>query len=229
MSAAPDPAPARRRAALVIGLDPVLPPERQREALRLWDSGYALQRPAALPEYIAELARQFELSLRERHELRLSVYQALMKHDPQTGRGAAAGNAPAAAGPKPAAAPVVAPRLDPPPFVVFACMSAELMIGVRKGGPEAVQDFAVALEQHAAAAGLRADQSAILLRWARNQAPLDALAGAAERVFAGLFHAVYVATAEALGPVAADRLLARATQVASALPEASRFAPTRLL
>jgi len=40
---------------------------------------------------------------------------------------------------------------------------------------------------------------------------------------------VYAAAAEALGPSAADRVLARATAVAEALPEALKFSPRRLL
>ncbi len=228
------PDPARRRRALEIGLETLLSPVQVKAALRIWDDQYAASRSMALAEYVAEIAQRLDYSMQERHALRVALYHAISMHDVRQGAGSPATPAPASpAAPKPS---IPAPTRPPPPrrapqpaYVVFARMAAEILAQVGRDGAVATDDFCAALDRHTDALRLNVEQVVGMRRWANGSGTLEALSEFPEDHFGRLIHAVYAAAAEALGPIAADRALARAASVAESLPEALKFPPARLV
>lgn len=227
------PDPVRRRQALHLGLESLLSPAQVDAALRIWDSQFATSRPMALAEYVAELSQLLQLgSVQERHALRVALYSALARHEVHK-QATAAPAAAAVRAPLPAAnAPVVqaaAPPPASPAFIVFERMASEMLAAVARSGAGEVRDFAAALERHAASLRLAPETFGALAAWIQRRGDLRSLAAFGEDRFSGLMHAIYAAAAEALGPVVADRALARAAQSAEALPEARQFSPGRLM
>lgn len=233
--------PSRRRAALRIGLQGLHLPESQiLAALRLWDEDYAPTRPAALAEYVKDLALRLGYSIEERHQLRVALYVAIARHDgrivpatspPMPGRAPLRAPNGVAHAASPATAPVATSRgpAKSPAFVVFFAMAADILKAVQRAGVAAQDDFTQALEQHCSAQRLPVDVAVALGRWSRGGASLALLATHPADGFAAALHAIYAAAAEAVGPAEADRQLARAATAAEALPEAEAFAPHRLL
>lgn len=224
ISAPPD--PGRRRQALRLGLESLLGPMQVQAALTLWDEDYARSRSMALADYVGELSRQLGLDMHQRHALRIALYSSISRHDVKPG----VTRAPRAA---PTATVVVPPAaaISPPPtaaFVVFACMANEMRNAVQREGGGAEADFTRAVEQHALASRLHAEAGS-LVRWSRGSADLQEFGTTGQDRLSLLMHAIYAAAAEALGPIAADRQLARASQLADALPEALKFSPRKLL
>ena len=68
-----------------------------------------------------------------------------------------------------------------------------------------------------------------LVRWVDGEAADDFLRSLDVERYSVLTHLLYVAACEALGPVAADRLMSQAVRSAETLPEAATFPPQRLL
>lgn len=228
------PDPVRRRRALEIGLESQLSPVQVKAALRIWDEHYAPSRSMALAEYVADIAQRLDYSVQERHALRVALYHAISMHDV---RQRASASVPATASlaatrpptPVPSRPLPVAPRILPPAYVVFARMAAEILAQVGRDGAIAADDFCAALDRHTDALRLKVEQVVCMRRWANSGGTLETLSDLPEAQFGKLIHAVYAAAAEALGPTAADRALARAASVAEALPEATKFSPARLL
>ena len=238
------PDPARRRRALEMGLETLLTPMQVKAALNIWDEHYAPARSMALAEYVAEISQRLDYSMQERHALRVALYHSISMHDVRQGAGPAA--PPAAPTIKPATtpapvttpAPAVAPvaprplppkRVFQPAYVVFARMAGEILAQVTRDGSMATDDFCAALDRHTDAMRLNVEQVVCMRRWGNGAGTLEAICDLPEAQFGRLIHAVYAASAEALGPSAADRALARAAALAEALPEALKFPPRRLL
>lgn len=220
----------RRRQALFHGLSGTLDDAQAQVGLRLWDRSYAQQRPAAIIEFVAELSTQLGLPPKQRHEMRMGIYQALLKYDagreplpgptPASGTTTASGAAPA----KPATI------RGTPAFVVFMHLLQSLSEGLRAADAGARHDLIQSLQKLGLRSGLATDQQLALSAWARESgAPMHSFSSADERTLALAVHTVYVGLCEALGPVATDQLLSRAVRAAEALPEALHFPPQRLL
>lgn len=225
ISAPPD--PGRRRQALRLGLESLLGPTQVQTALTLWDEDYARSRSMALADYVGELSRRLGFDMHQRHALRIALYSSISRHDVNPG----VTRAPRAAPTAPVVVPPVAAISPPPPtaaFMVFACMATEMRNAVQREGGGAEADFTRAVEQHALAGRLHAEAGS-LVRWSRGSADLQEFGVTAQDRLSLLMHAIYAAAAEALGPIAADRQLARASQLADALPEALKFSPRKLL
>lgn len=228
--------PVRRRDALRVGLQSLrLPESTILSAIRLWDEDYAPTRPSALSEYVKDLAQRLGYSIEERHQLRVALYVAIARHD---GRIVPAAPPPLPTAPRNGHAATPAPGMPvngavrpqrSPAWVVFSAMAGEMLKAVQRDGMAAQDDFNAAIEQHGRAQRLPVEIAVALNRWSRQNAPLDTLAAHPVAGFAPAMHVVYAAAAEAIGPIEADRHLARATTLAEQLPEAQAFAPRRLL
>lgn len=220
---------ARRRQAIYLGLIANLQESQAQAGLRLWDAGYGQTRPTAIIDFVSELATQLGLPPKQRHEVRMGLYQALLKYD--AGRepppaAAVTERSDEALGPL---AQTLSPTLGPPAYAVFNKVATEILNTVREDGSIAVHDFVASLEAQGAGSGLRSEELQPVLLWARGAGSLSGLIHSREEVLGRAVHALYVAACEALGPVAADRMLAQAVAAAEALPEARRFPARRFL
>lgn len=223
----------RRRKALHLGLAGALDESQSQIALRLWDQSFALQKPGAIIEFVAQLSSQLGLAPKLRHEMRMGIYQALLKYD------AGREPIPEINGAKPAhtaiqiTAPLPATPLarvsGAPQYVVFCALLQNLMDGLRIVEAVAKHDLIQSLQKLNGRSGLDFGRHHALTQWAKEDAPLGAFAAEPEEVLAQAVHTLYIAFCEAVGPVATDQLLARAVRAAEALPEAARFPPRRLL
>lgn len=227
------PDPARRRNALLLGLQEVLAPPQVQAALRLWDEQYAQTREAALSEFVARLAAQLGHDARKTHALRIAVYSAIARHDVRQG-GALPASAPAITRQAPMLPPQASPdekRSASAAFIVFSHMAGTVLQGIQKEGRAMQDELASALARSGSIEGVDNAHSIALVRWARtaDHGELQVLAPLPSHRFAPLMHALYVAAVEAAGPIAADRLLSRAAQQAENLAEAGQFPPRALL
>lgn len=224
---------ARRRQAIYLGLSANLDEAQAKAALRVWDTGYAQTRPTAIIDFVADIALQLELPPKQRHEVRMGLYQALLRFDagrempPEIPSGPLTAVGPAAGG---VAAPVLpeGPGATPA-YVVFSVVAEGLLEGVKNDGPVALHDFSHSLESQSTVTGPRGEDRPALLAWIQGSGGLSGFAKASEAQLARVVHSLYVASAEALGPVAADRLLAHSVSQAEGLREARRFSPRKLL
>ncbi|MFA5940125.1 MAG: hypothetical protein WC809_12280 [Sinimarinibacterium sp.] len=223
----------RRRKALHLGLIGTLDEAQAQIGLRLWDASFAEQKPAAIIEFVAQLSAQLALPPKQRHEMRMGIYQALLKYD--AGRepipevnGARPPHAMAVMAPS---MPETAPAWvsGTPQFVVFSTLLQHLLDALRIMEAVARHDLIQSLRGSTGRSGLDFGLHHALTQWIKEGASLSAFATATEDALALAVHTLYVAFCEAVGPVAADQLLARAVRVADALPEAARFPPRRLL
>lgn len=216
------------RAALADGFAGVLGEPHARSALALWDQRYAAGKPYALIEYVNEIATALTLPTRQRHELRMALYRALLARgiDPtlNTPTHASASPAPAQAAKTPTATPG-----GNAAFRVFRCVAQALFQGVRADGLGGARLFEDALRRQADSHGLTPAGRHALLRWAAEEDDDGYFQRMSSSEYPAIAHLLYVAACEALGPVAADRLLSRAVKQAEALPEAASFPPQRLL
>ncbi len=218
------------RDALAAGFADVLGSQHVDTALRLWDRHFADGKPHALIEYVNQLAAALMLPTRQRHELRMALYRSLLSRGIDPTR-AGSGTAP----PRPAGdgAPVtridVATSAGNPAFRVFRQVALGMLQGVRADALGAAQIFAAALDRHAGAHGLDTGARNALARWVAGEAADEFLQRLSVEAYSNLAHLLYVAACEALGPVAADRLLSQSVRRAEALPEAVAFPPQRLL
>lgn len=219
----------RRRQALFVGLSGTLDDAQAQIGLRLWDQGYAQHRPAAIIEFVAELSTQLGLPPKQRHEMRMGIYQALLKYDagrePLPGPAPTSGISSGAA----AASPAKTAARGAPAFVVFAHLLQQLADGLRAADAVSKHDLIQSLQKLGPRSGLEFGLHHGLTQWAKEGAPLGAFAAADEKSLSLAVHTLYVGLCEALGPVATDQLLAKAVRATEALPEALRFSPQRLL
>jgi hypothetical protein len=224
---------ARRRQAIFYGLSQTLGADHAQIGVRIWDASYAKQRPSAIIDYVTEVASTLELPPNQRHEMRMALYQALLKYD--AGREtpppmAVAAPAPVAAGAE--GAPVAAKVVALPPaaeFVVFSCIAQEIFDGVRDAGGVAQHEFRQSLQNQNGHSGLSALERKQLIDWSKSGSPAADLGKTAEKTLARMVHVLYFAACEALGPVRGDRLRAVAGAAAAALPVSRRYSPRKLL
>lgn len=222
---------ARRRQAIYLGLVANLSEAQAQLGLRLWDTGYAQDRSSAIIDFVAELSAQLDLPPKQRHEVRMGLYQGLLKYD--AGRNAA--DMPAAPASMPPSGSLPTPTAGAssgdgaPMFTVFSMVAQSILGGVRADGLVAMHDFVGSLQAQQDSSGLKPDDLSSLIAWVKESGSLSAFARAREDLLARLIHVLYVATAEALGPVAADRLLAQSVSTAELSPEARKFPAKRFL
>lgn len=198
----------RRREALHQALISVLGQDRAHDAIRLWEKLAAERGRMTVIELVNQLAPPLKMDEGERHALRMALYKSLD------------------AAPLQPNAPSTRTMMTPkrPEFVVFESMAGSIVKGMRAAPSPGWYDFTQLLAKH-----LPVATSAIVRRWVIENASLDALLSVGAKDFAEIIHGLYIAAAEAVGPVAADRLLTRAVSTAGALPEAAQFPPSRLL
>ncbi len=227
---------ARRRQAIFYGLSQTLGADHAQIGVRIWDASYAKQKPSAIIDYVTEVASTLELPPNQRHEMRMALYQALLKYDagretpPPMAVAAPAPAAPVAAGAE--GAPVAAKVVALPPaaeFVVFSCIAQEIFDGVRDAGGVAQHEFRQSLQNQNGHSGLSALERKQLIDWSKSGSPAADLGKTAEKTLARMVHVLYFAACEALGPVRGDRLLSLAGAAAEALPESRRYSPRKLL
>lgn len=224
----------RRRHAIQLALTDTLEPDQVQAALRLWDTQFSSARPTQIIDFVSEVAVLLDLAPRRRHDLRLALYQFILKCDSEP--------TPAIEPIRPLAAPTrtstpatpdrAAPAQTPtvsPAWTVFAAIVSHIRDGVLAEGRSATQEFIHSLKQQKR--GLRAPAAlhGLLVGWSSGEGSLAGCSEAKEKDLAHLVHAVYVAAAEALGPVNADRLLAASIASAESMPEARAFPPKRFL
>ncbi|MDT0496673.1 hypothetical protein RM530_04765 [Algiphilus sp. W345] len=200
---------ARRREALHQALVSVLGPDRAHTAIGLWEKLAAERGRMTVIELVNELAGPLQMDEGERHGLRMALYKSLDA-------------APMQPGAAPPSKPTMAPT--PPAFVVFQSMGESILKGMKLAPNPGWYDFTQLLTKH-----LPLATSAVVRRWAIEGANLDALMSLAPPDYAAVIHGLYITACEAVGPVAADRLLTHAVSTAGALPEAAQFPPNRLL
>lgn len=211
---------AALRAALSTGLAAVLGEARVGAALQLWERRNAGGKPYTMIEYVNELTSTLALPARQRHELRIALYRALMERgiDPTLNT----------ALPQAAQRPA-AQQAANAPFRVFRCVVHDVLGSVRADAMGGAQLFESTLRLRAAEHGLSAGLQQALLQWIDGADDNGYFLRAAPADYAAVTHLLYVAACEALGPVATDRLFSRAIARAEALPEAAAFPPQRLL
>ncbi|ULQ47278.1 hypothetical protein JN531_003090 [Flagellatimonas centrodinii] len=197
---------ARRRRALEIGLSGVLGGGQLRDALALWDGTYAKDRANAMTDFAQTLTAQLGLAPRQAVALRSALFQALLKYDVQR-------DAP------PAGPASTGATIGSPAYIVFREMAVRLFNTAEHAGPEALRDFIETAESPETA----------ILSGGLHQGDFGAVSGADDKTLASILHRLYVGLVHAVGPVAADRGLARAVSAAEALPAAVQFSPQRLL
>jgi len=227
---------ARRRQAIFYGLSQTLGADQAQIGVRIWDGSYAKQKPSAIIEYVTEVASTLELPPNQRHEMRMALYQALLKYDagrasPPAIETAAPAPPPAATAPpeKAAAAAKVVALPPAAEFVVFSCIAQEIFDGVRDAGGVAQHEFRLSLQNQNGHSGLSALERKQLIDWSKNGSSAADMAKTAEKTLARMVHVLYFAACEALGPVRGDRLLSLAVSAAEELPEARRYSPRKLL
>lgn len=224
----------RRRDAILVGLRASGFGDSQvTTALHIWDERFARERPAAIIEYMTETAQSLRLAPNQRHEMRMAIYQALLRYDARRmplPESVTMPSAPSAPSPKPSperSEAIAEPRS--PQQVIAEALLHQLRHQCQWQDESTLSEVSACLRKEGP--GQRATAlSRNLGRWMVNggSLPADWLTGTIDELAEGL-HLVYVAIAEALGPVLADRILTGAVQMAERLPEARSFPPSRLL
>ncbi|EXJ17062.1 hypothetical protein [Imhoffiella purpurea] len=217
----------QRREAVRLALSEALEPEDARSALRLWDSGFADSPSINIIAFVAETAGLIDLSTKQRHDLRRALYHFLLKSGTQADSSSVSDPVPPAAPDREPETP--APTQTRPSWVVFVCMVTNILAGVHMEGSDAMQEFSHSLRQRKKKVRVSEPLDRAFVAWSAGQVRIEALETATDADLARLFHAVYVATAEAIGPVEADRLLTRCINEAESLPEARLYPPRNFL
>lgn len=230
---------ARRRQAIFYGLSQTLGADQAQIGLRVWDTSYAKQKPSAIIDYVTELASTLELPPNLRHEMRMALYQALLKYDAGRETPPSLDHTtppPPVVAPAPTPATEKAPPVPkvvalPPPaeFVVFTRIAQEIFDAVRDAGGVAQHEFRLSLQNQNGHSGLSVLERKQLIDWSKAGNPPADMAKTAEKTMARMVHVLYFAACEALGPVRGDRLLSLAVAAAEELPEARRYSPRKLL
>lgn len=231
----------RRRAVYtalrsVLGSRPALIPA----CFRVWERDFAGQPHFVVTRYVRVCAEQAALDDAERMLLTRRIFELLAQPYDQlepypnelvdtpvevtAALPAPAASAPASPEPPPAALPTTASA------VVTGAVARSLLSPVRaqlRSKPEVIGEIltdAFRQTRLASSDHLRA------LNWARAGAVDDGqLTGMTDASLKELVHGLYIAACDALGPVAADRLLAQSIARAQSLPAAVEFPPDLLL
>lgn len=222
---------ARRRQSVLNGLNSCLSAAQTEQAMHIWDRSYLNARSSAIIEFVVEVAARLDLPPRKRHEIRLAVYQALLAHGKVAQGKAAAAQVSADQPPiSPAGGDALpAPESAPPAYTVFAAVLAAVLDDARAFGKAEFDEFCSRVSSSSRLAEIGDTRAAALINWLRGRGQLRVFIDDSEGVLAASLHLLYVALAEALGPVPADRILARAITAGENLPEARQFAARRLL
>lgn len=216
---------ARRRQSVFGGLRSCLSAEQTEQAMQIWDRSYQGARSSAIIEFVVEVAARLDLPPRKRHEIRLAVYQTLLAHGKTVGTPPVGDVQPASA----ARGTLVAAVSVPPTYIVFAAVLDALLDDARAAGAAQFDEFCARVSSSLRLGEIGDARAAALINWLRGRGRLQVFVEDAESVLAASLHLLYVALAEAVGPVLADRILARAITLGENLPEARQFAARRLL
>lgn len=220
------------RTLVTEALKPLLSEAELARAVDAWAAAFA-GKPALIPSMVAgHLAKTLGMGDKEA-EIRTRLTQALLENHgvkSSTGDSKPAGDRPASGSGKPAARMADAASGDG--SVVFRAMLGGIVDRLRAHlGPDAK---GVESEWSALFKGKRlanATKQAIE-RWCQassrgSNATLNE--DITTEDMKTVVHAIYVWCCETLGPVEADRMFSDTVEEAAVLPEARRFAPTRLL
>ena len=232
----------RRRAVYtalrsVMGSRPALIPV----CFRIWERDFAGQPHFVVTRYVRVCAEQATLDDSERMLLTRRIFELLARPyeqlepypselvearpDP-----IAPAMLPASAEPRASGAPAPAPLPPPASATVTGAVARSLLSPVRaqlRSKPEIVGEILIhAFRQ----TRLAKSDHLLALNWARAGAVDDGqLSGLSDESLKALVQGLYVAACDALGPVAADRLLAQSISRAQSLPAAVEFSAERLL
>jgi hypothetical protein len=200
-------------------------------AFGYFEENFAAQSVFRVAQYIDGLMGHVGLNPTQRRALSVALYAALGKQDgdlaqvPAVLRKGAAAGAPAVAA-APVRAGTAASSVDAATTVLTAVLRKLVEGGVRSVSPE---DFLASLQ--ASCADFRGSTRTAADEWiAGSLADVEhfaARAAAADR--RAVINAVYVALCDACGPVAADKILARAVEAAEKLDAAGQCPPRSLL
>lgn len=185
-----------------------LPDYQATTASHLWHTQYANGQAASVLTFVRDISARFELSTSQRHALRTAIYRAMVH-----------GTAPA-----PAATPAAA-NSNGIPNPQAREVGAALVDAIRQQADTTrlAAEIAPAVGREPALAA-SADEVADWLAGRRTTMP-----ALGEPAIAAAIHALYVAACRAFGPVAGDRLLTSAAEIAGALPAATGYPVSRLL
>ncbi|TJY59003.1 hypothetical protein E4T66_15570 [Sinimarinibacterium sp. CAU 1509] len=219
------------RDALADGFRGLLGDAETQSALSLWDRSYATGKPHALIEYVNEVAAALMLPTRQRHEIRMALYRALLTRgiDPTRSSTGAAGRR--------SVTPATVPRVvngtgsanASAAFRVFRSVVLDVFRGVGAAGATAERDFSQAIRRHASAQKITDSGRMALEAWAAQLDDDGYFLRLAATEYPSFSHLMYVAACEALGPVLADRVFSSAIAQAETLADAAQFPPRRLL
>lgn len=189
--------------AVYSALSDHLTSENARRAADIWQSKYAGGRSSTVVSFMRDLAVEFDLDSRQRHEIRSAIYRAMV-YGAQPEQTA---NFPA-----------------PQAREVTECVVLNIVQAGQNAGTQG--EMHAELARELGKNKLLASKADLLIHWLRNAGPMPALQ---ENEMIALTHSVYVAACRALGPVAGDKILQKAATRAEALPPASRYPTSRLL
>ncbi len=117
-----------------------------------------------------------------------------------------------------------------PAQTVFKALLGDLCYRLARTDPDAAADLGEIVAESSLPGSVPATVFAALSAWADGGFDAAACPGdIPEQHLTDVVHQYYVAACEAVGPVAVDRLMSRAVEAASKLPEADLFPPDRLL
>lgn len=198
-------------------------------AFTFWEQNFAAQGIFRVAQYIDGLMSQVGLNQEQRRALSIALYSALNKQDrelsevPAMFRQAAQAAAPVHA----AAAAKPSPLARTPETIVLGKMIAGLVDGaVRAGKRDDLLDTLRETQSSLLGASQRACQDWIKEGLTDCVLLASRLQG---REYSAVFNHVYVALCDAIGPVAADKVVGRAVDAAEQLPEAVSCPPRSLL
>lgn len=203
-------------------------------ALAYWEANFAAQGVFRVAQYVDGLMGQIGLNPDQRRALSVALYSALTKKDgelaelPTMFRRAANGQHAKAksAAAEPGGVGTVASR-DAGAAVLARILSA-MVDGTARAGQHA--ELIATLRDTATAIGPGATNRA-LEKWIEGSLADSVRCANSVRAEerAGVVNTVYIALCEVVGPVVADRILARAVEAAEQIAEAVSFPPRSLL
>ncbi|MEM7479716.1 MAG: hypothetical protein AAF481_00965 [Acidobacteriota bacterium] len=222
----------RRRRALYLALQSMLPADAAAGGIRVWQEEFAERNPFGIADYGQRLAELFDIE-DQRPALIARINECLRLDPSQLGPDPLAqlpkasfdfGTGPTA----PVAAPADAPAMSAE-FVVLNHLLDGLLDGfdrVRPGAGADLRKFVAAGPR-----GLRMSAVAreVVNAWCGNPKGMKIRSAVTVSEMSQLINAIYVWACEAFGPSAADRLIGGAVRRTSEIPEAATFPPRSLL
>lgn len=222
------------REALAEGFNELLSDADALSAVKLWDERYARSKPNALIEYVNEVAATLMLPTRQRHEIRMALYRALLARGIDPTRLSGGGAATAASSTDAAPRTVTPGGFDsgqPPSaaFRVFRAVALGVFQGISASASEGPVLFVAAIKVHARSHGLTDSGRHALEAWAAGNDDDGYFRKLSAAEYPRVAHLMYVAACEAIGPVLADRVFSQAIGRAELMQEALEFSPRGLL